>query len=408
MEYFTLGVRNILRNGRRSLVTVLAISFGFASINLFSGYIHNVYAGLAEQAIRGERLGDLTIMKKGAMQNGKLEPEKYLFSSADLQRIRKVLGADPDVGLTTTKLSVSGLISNGKVSTIFIGEGMVPEDAVKLNGNFRKDRGGLLDPAAPEAGLVATDLARMLKLKPAQYATLLVSTISGQTNAMDLEMLNTFNTGNAGTNDKFLLLPLKFVQQLLSTDGADRVVVMLRDGDRLDEARARIGAELAAAGFDVELYSWKDLSDFYNQVHRLFNMIFAFIFAIVLIVVLMSIINTTTMSVVERTREIGTLRALGMNRRQVSLLFTVEGVQLALLGGAIGVLLTLAVGAGVNLIGFSYVPPNGSDAVHLLIDFVPPVMTMVFLLLAVVASVAAFIPARRVTMMKVVDALGHV
>ena len=72
MEYFTLGVRNILRNGRRSLVTVLAISFGFASINLFSGYIHNVYAGLAEQAIRGERLGDLTIMKKGAMQNGKL------------------------------------------------------------------------------------------------------------------------------------------------------------------------------------------------------------------------------------------------------------------------------------------------------------------------------------------------
>ncbi|SIT43212.1 putative ABC transporter, permease protein [Paraburkholderia ribeironis] len=408
MEYFKLGLRNILRNGRRSAVTVLAISFGLASINLFSGYIHNVYAGLADQAIHGERLGHLTIMKKGAMQNGKLEPEKYLFSSEDLHRIQGLLAGNPDVALTTMKLSVSGLISNGKVSTIFIGEGMIPQDAIKLNGNFRKDRGGLLDPAKPEAGLVAADLARMLKLEPAQYATLLVSTLSGQTNAMDLEVLKTFNTGNAGTNDKFLLLPLAYVQQLLSTSGADRIVVMLHDGDRLDAARTSINAALVAAGFDVELYTWKDLSDFYNQVHRLFNMIFAFIFSIVLIVVLMSIINTTTMSVVERTREIGTLRALGMNRRQVSTLFTVEGLQLALLGGAIGLLLTLVAGAGVNLVGFSYVPPNSSDAVHLLIDFVPTVMGASFVLLAIVASIAAFIPARRVTTMKVVDALGHV
>jgi len=408
MDYFKLGMRNILRNGRRSLVTVLAVGFGFASINLFSGYIHNVYAGLAEQAIRGERLGDLTIMKKGARKNGKLDPEKYMFSGAELRGVAAKLKEDPEVELSTMKLGVSGLISNGRVSTIFIGEGMVPEDAITLRGNFRKDRGGLLDPAKPAAGLVSDDLAQMLKLEVGQYATLVVSTLSGQTNAMDLEVGNTFNTGNAETDDKYLLLPLAYTQRLLNTDGADRIVVLLHDGVDLEKARNTIAANLAGAGYDVELYSWKDLSDFYNQVRKLFDMIFIFIFSIVLIIVLMSIVNTMTMSVIERTREIGTLRALGMNRRQISLLFTVEGVQLVLLGGVMGSVLTLLVALIVNAIGFSYVPPSSSDKVHLLIDFVPVVMLEAFVLLAVVSSIAALIPARQATKMKVVDALGQV
>jgi len=347
-------------------------------------------------------------MNKGALKDGKLEPEKYLFSGADLQRLLSTLRANPDVALVTLKLGVSGLVSNGKVSTIFIGEGMVPEDAIKLRGNFRNDRGGQLDPAKPVAGVVASDLAHMLKLEPGQYGVVVASTVSGQTNAMDLEVGATFNTGNAGTNDKFLLLPLNFTQRLLATDGADRVVVQLGDGDRLEQARAKIGAELAAAGFAVELHTWEELSAFYRQVRNLFDMIFAFIFSIVLIVVLMSIINTMTMSVVERTREIGTLRALGMNRRQVSLLFTVEGLLLVLLGSGTGAVLTLLAATGANAAGFSYVPPNTSDSVRLLIDFVPGVMAQAFVLLAVVATVAALIPARRAARMKVVDALGHV
>ena len=185
-------------------------------------------------------------------------------------------------------------------------------------------------------------------------------------------------------------------------------MVLLHDGVDLEKARNTIAANLAGAGYDVELYSWKDLSDFYNQVRKLFDMIFIFIFSIVLIIVLMSIVNTMTMSVIERTREIGTLRALGMNRRQISLLFTVEGVQLVLLGGVMGSVLTLLVALIVNAIGFSYVPPSSSDKVHLLIDFVPVVMLEAFVLLAVVSSIAALIPARQATKMKVVDALGHV
>lgn len=408
MDYLKLGVRNILRNGRRSVMTALAVAFGFCAINLFAGYIHNVYGGLERQAVYGERLGHITIMKRGALTEGKLEPEKYMFSASELQTMNKILRTDPAVEFVTVKLGVSGLVSNGKASAIFIGEGLVPEDAARLDRNLRQNTDARLDPDKTGSGIVGSDLANMLKLKAGEYVPLVVTTMSGQTNAMDMEVGATFNTGSAGTNDKFVLLPLEFTRRLLGTEGADRAVVVLRDGDRLEEVSSRIGTQLARAGFAVELHSWKDLSTFYTRVHDLFDMIFAFIFAIVLVVVLMSIVNTMTMSVVERTREIGTLRALGMKRRHVSMLFTVEGLLLIVFGGIAGAVLTVIAALAVNAAGFAYVPPGSSHSVPLLIDFVPLVMAVALFALATVAVLAALLPARRASGMKVVHALGHV
>lgn len=408
MQYFKLGFRNIRRNARRSLVTALAVAFGFASINLFAGYIHNVYAGLGAQAVRGERLGHLTIMKRDAKKNARLDPQKYLFSPADIALARKLLAPMDGVELVTLKLAASGLISNGKVSTIFIGEGMVPQDAIALRGTYRKGREGQLVPGKPDEGLLASGLGEMLQLAPGEYATLLAPTLKGQTNALDLQVGTTFNTGTAATNDKFVLLPLALVQQLLGTGGADRIVILLRDPAAIDAMQATIGTAFAQAGMDVDVYTWKELSDFYSQVRRLFDMIFAFIFSIVLTVVLMSIVNTMTMSIVERTREIGTLRALGMKRRQVVRLFSIEGMELAALGAVGGILLSAVLGMIINAIGLSYIPPNSSNPVILLIDFVPTVTAAAFVFLTVVATLAAFVPARRASRVKVVDALAHV
>lgn len=407
MNYYKLGMRNILRNPRRSIATAFAVAIGYAAINLFSGYIHNVYAGLGDQAVRGERLGHLTITKKGALSGGKLEPEKFMFSGEELERLVTVLTDDEALALVAPRLGVSGIVSNGEVSTIFIGEGMAPEDIIFLQGDFRRGQGALLDPASPGGAAVATDLASMLQLKKDSYAVLVGSTLTGQTNAIDIDVGALFNTGNAGTNDKYILLPLALAQQLLNTDGVDRIILMLKEGNELEAERARLGELLAASGFDIELHSWKELSAFYNQVRNLFDMIFTFIFSIVLVIVLMSIVNTMSMSVVERTREIGTLRAIGMNGRKVIYLFTVEGFFLVLAGGILGLLITGGISMAVNLAELSYTPPNNSNPVLLLIDFVPSVMISSFAVLAIVAAIAALLPARRVARQSVVDALSH-
>jgi putative ABC transport system permease protein len=167
-------------------------------------------------------------------------------------------------------------------------------------------------------------------------------------------------------------------------------------------------ARLTAAGFDVEIETWQELSSFYTQVHGMFDMIFGFIFLIVLTVVVMSVANSMGMTVVERTREIGTLRAIGLKRRGVVLLFTTESMLLTLLGCAVGLLLTLGVRWGINAANVSYIPPNSVSPVPLLVDLDRNRILFTFVLMGVVGTLAAFLPARRAAKKAIIDALGHV
>ena len=74
LQWIKLAYRNILRNKRRSVVTMIAIAVGFTSISIYHGYINNAYKGLRWLAICGERLGHLRINQAGWEEQGKLEP----------------------------------------------------------------------------------------------------------------------------------------------------------------------------------------------------------------------------------------------------------------------------------------------------------------------------------------------
>ena len=137
-------------------------------------------------------------------------------------------------------------------------------------------------------------------------------------------------------------------------------------------------------------------------------MIFAFIFAIVLIVVVMSVANAMSMSVVERTREIGTLRAIGLRRRGVVRLFAVESLLLVALGCAAGLALTFLLRAGINAADLTYVPPNSTDPVPLLVDFDPRRGAQIALLMCVLGVAATLLPARRAARQPIIESLGHV
>lgn len=419
MTTLKLALRGLTRNRRRSLATLLAIAFGFAAISLFAGYTHNVYAGLARQSIHGALLGHLTINKRGMRTEGKLKPERYLLSRAEVARITALLANEPHVKLVAPRLGTSGLVSNGRASTIFIAEGLAPDAMRALQENVltpEEERSGLyagiikkFDPAHPEKILLSDGLAEMLHLKRGDLAVLLSNTVSGQANALDAAVYGLFNTGNAGSNDKFAFLPLELAQSLYDAQGgADRLTVLLDDVAQTEQMRDHLLDILHAAGFDAEIKTWQELSDFYNQVHNMFDMIFGFIFCIVLTVVLMSVANSMGMAVIERTREIGTLRAIGLKRSGVMCLFTVESLILALIGCAIGLALTLGIRYGINLAHISYTPPNSASSVPLLVDIDAARIVFTALMMLTVGTLAAYLPARRAARQAIIDALGHV
>lgn len=404
----SFAARNLRRNARRSAVTLMSIAFGFTALALFAGYMMDTYRGLRDQAVYGELLGHLTISRPGMAQDGLLHPEKYLLDAATIGRIEAVIRKIAPQATFAPRLAVSGMISNGRISTIFLADGVSPADMRALRGRFAS-ASGTLDPDQPAGITVSRGLAAMLDLKDGDNISLLGSTMYGQVNAIDEDVVDTFDTGNAATNDKMIFMPLQQARALYDAQGqADRLTVMLPDVAQTDTVAARLSAALRSHGLTMHVETWHDLSVFYRQVKGMLNMIFAFLFTIVVVISTMALTNVISMNVVERTREIGTLRALGMQRGSIVRLFLAEVVILVVFGCVIGLSLTLLLRWGINAADISYIPPNSTSAVPLTVGFDGNLMAIITLSLAIFGGVSAWLPAYRAVRQPIIDALGHV
>ncbi len=302
MNFIVLGYRNLLRNARRSLAVVMTIAIGFAAVTLFAGYMKMVYRGLADQAIYGELIGHLTISKRGMATEGRLHPEKYLLTKDEIARITNAIRAAEAEWFIASRLALSGILSNGRASTVFIAEGVNPADMQVLRGP-RVMASGALKVDQTNGVTLADGLAGVLGLHEGDDAAVLVSTIYGQANASDVSIIDVFSTGNAGTSDKFMFIPLSLARLLSDADErADRLTLIQREGTPDEERRQKLADTLNATGLDLEVRSWEEMSGFYRQVKSMFDMIFGFLLAIVLTIVVMSVANSMSMGVIERTR----------------------------------------------------------------------------------------------------------
>ncbi|MCP3898769.1 MAG: ABC transporter permease [Desulfobacteraceae bacterium] len=410
-QWIKVAFRNIIKNKRRSFVTLMAIAMGFTAINLFSGYTHNTYEGLRASAIRGSGIGHLTIYKKGWNKFGKSDPDKFMIDKAEIDKITKIIQKNDSVVLVTPRLDISGIVSNGRNSTIFMAQGVIPKDDKIILGDFfdfQPVTGETLNSDKEYGVQMAVELAEYLQLKPKGDGVVMAATLDGQLNALDIQVSGVYDTGIDAINDKFMKVPFKFAQSLYDSNKADRIVVLLDNWKNTTIVENQILKQLKDAGIECEIKTWEQLSVFYSNVKNMFDMIFLFIFSIVLVIVIMSTVNTMGMSVIERTREIGTLRALGLKRRGINLLFAIEGAMIGFLGSVAGAFFHTMIWLAIYVASPTYTPPGNSSSVPLHVSFLPGNIFFMLICMIFLALIAAIFPARRAANLNVVDALGHV
>jgi putative ABC transport system permease protein len=413
MTWFKLGLRNLLRNARRSLVTVVAIGLGFLAVNTLGGFTAYIFTSLQDSYIYGEGNGHLTVFKAGFLDRGKIDPLAFLMDADELAAVRKVLAADPDVVLASPALHISGLLSNGKVSTIFVAAGLVPEDMRSIaahapdpSGNGSRFDGLPLSTAKPYGIGVSRGLAQQLNLALGETAVAMAPTVAGQVNALDTQVLQLVDAPVEALEDKLAAVPLQFAQSLYDTASVDRVTVLLRGDDRTAAACVRLRAAFAQAGLKLDVRTWQQMAPFYMKVKKMFNVIFLVTFLIVFLIVVMSVLNTVGMAVLERTREIGTLRALGLRRAGIVRLFAIESMLLGAFGSLLGMLLMLLLLYLVHLLQPTWVPPQIAREVPLRIYLVVPYWLASVSLLLALSLAAAVFPARTAARKEITDALG--
>lgn len=119
MNTFKLALRGLTRNRRRSLVTLLAIALRLHGHRVVCRLYPRRFYGIAQQSIHGELLGHLTLSKRGMRMEGKLDPERYMLTTGEVEQITKLVEeAEPHVKMVAPRLAFSGLISNGRASTM--------------------------------------------------------------------------------------------------------------------------------------------------------------------------------------------------------------------------------------------------------------------------------------------------
>ncbi|MBP1148188.1 ABC transporter permease [Methylocaldum sp. RMAD-M] len=414
MTWIKLALRNLFRNRRRSLFTILAIGLGFAAVNTLGGFTAYIFTSLKDSYIYAQGNGHLSVFKTGFLQEGKLDPTRYLIDEEEMGVIQQVLARHPEIVVVAPQLHISGLLSNGKVSTIFIAAGRVPSAVRRINEHARGmigkiqlfDGKSLEDDVIHGIGL-SRGLAEQLNLDLGSDAVAMAPTVSGQINALDAQVFQLFDGPVEALEDKLMSVSLKFAQSLYDTGSVDRLTLLLTNDDTTETVRAQLAGELAAEGLKLEVKTWNELSTFYTKVKQMFDVIFLFTFLIVFTIVVMSVINTVSMAIMERTREIGTLRALGFKRRGIVGLFAAESMLLGILGSLLGMALTLITWSGVAFFKPTWIPPQITRRVPLEVYLVPDYMLYSILLLIVLSLAAASLPARTAARMQIVGALGH-
>jgi putative ABC transport system permease protein len=415
LAWLKIAVRNLYKNSRRSLFTVLAIGLGFAAINVFGGFTSYIFTSLQDAYIYAQGNGHLTIFKQGFLTKGKLEPTQYLLSREERQRIKAILDEFADIVVVTAQLHISGLLSNGEVSTIFIAAGRVPSHMQLIRQQARGFIGRgrfftgkpLQDDVTYGVGL-SFGLAEQLQLGIGSDVIAMAPTVDGQINALDAQVFQLFGAPVEPLNDKLMLVPLAFAQSLYDTTSVDRMTVLLRDTSQTEARRDTLARVLSEQGLKVEVKTWQELSFTYTKVKNMFDVIFLFIFVIVSVIAVMSIINTISMAIIERTREIGTLRALGVKRYGIVRLFALESAMLGVFGVLLGLCLTIASWLIVTIARPTWLPPMVVYRVPLEVHLVPQHMLVSGIVLVFLSVIATLLPARKAARMAIVEALGHV
>jgi len=459
-----LAWRNLLRNRRRSLMTLSAMILGLVAVLLFGGYIRDINYAMQTDFVR--RSGHLQIQHKDYFRMGSGNPTAFGISRYReiIELVSKDAVLSPMLVVVTPTLqfgAIAGNFAAGVSRTVYV-EGMEVEDQNRMRDwNDYQQRIVMrhlpLSGSSPDSAVIGIGVARVLQmcealkvpdcaaaataeddtgdalppdiaaLSPGPAASvatpsslaktrleLLATGPRGAPNVAAVSVVQAEFQGIKELDDAYVALHLSQAQRLVFGGAVPQVtaiVLQLRHTDQMAAAQERL-KDLLQTRLSAEplaVIDYETLNPFYGQTLGMFAAIFGFISVLIGAIVLFTVTNTMSMAVVERTAEIGTLRAIGLRRSGIREMFMCEGLILGCLGAVFGIVAAVAAAWFVNQLGLQWTPPSRVEAVPLSVRLAGEhgfIITHA-IGLVVVGTVSALLPAARAASMNIVDALRH-
>jgi len=339
MFSFKLGLKNLTRQKRRNLITILVIAFAFF------GYLFmdSVMGGMEEMSfsnIKNFETGNIQIAYPQYWEEREELPlENLIYLNQDIEESIKntdgLLGISPELRFMAN-------LNNGIDETAVIGLGIVPE---KYNEVYTTQQylvaGSMFAPGESKA-VIGERLAELMDLKINDYITLLVRTKEETFNTIDVEIGGLMNTPNPMINNGIVFVPLDIAQQALNVENSVSMLRLKISSGEEEKIKKVLTKNFQQKDLNLKAYSWEEFAETVIALSTAKKSGIATILSVVLLIGMIGIINNVILSALERTAEIGMMKALGMREWEIVFVFMVEATGIGILGGLAGCLIGFA------------------------------------------------------------------
>ncbi len=330
-----MGLRNLRRRLSRTLLTIAALVFGAFMLVALTGLNEGTYADMTRLATNTWN-GQLQIL------HADYHESPSLFEAIeDPQPILDQLADDPDVLHATARVEAAGLLSVGKRTAAGSLTGVMPEREPEVASLTRSViRGTFLGATKdPEAlPIVLGDgLARRLDVELGGEVVYIGQAADGSTAAELYELVGILDSGVDDLDASMALIRLEDAQELLVLgDKVHRIVAKTTSTDDVGEVAARVEVEAP-----VVARTWEELMPEVATGIEQDRAGGSVLLIIIMLMVMLGTVNTLMMSVFERTKEFGVMRALGTTGRELAGQIVAEALYLGLIGAVPGIILGL-------------------------------------------------------------------
>ena len=427
-----IAARNLLLHTRRNLFLAGAVGTVTAILVVLGGFTDGIRSAMLESA---------TALMTGHVNVGgfyKITSSVAVPLVSDYQRVldetRRLV---PELDYVTARERGYAKAVSERSSMNLVLAGIDVAQEPGLWRNLRLKQGKLDDLRMSGTILLFEDQAKRLEVGVGDVITLSAPTARGVNNTEDLRVVAVAR--NLGILSSFTaFLPSQAVRALYhqSSTATGALHLHLKDPSRAGQVAARLRDGLGRAGWRVmdadadvwwmklmkrvnaedwtgqklDMSTWEDELSFLNWILSAIGAISGALLFVLLVIVVIGILNSLAIAIRERTREIGTLRAIGMQRRKVLWLFLLESMMLGVAGAAGGSLIGAAVAAGVN--GMHVAVPESMQMFlmqqHLTLAVDGRGVLARALFVVLVTTVAALAPAFSAARLKPITAIHHI
>ena len=403
--FWRIALRNVFRNRRRTVLSLGITALGVAILHLALGFVSYIHD--ASMASIASELGAVQIADTRLFDHTS-DGYEYLIGPEVQRDVEALLREDDRITGHAGRLGFSGLIGDREGSTMLAATGLVPGNPMGDFSDSIAEGQALQDDGSPQI-IVGRKLAERLDAAPGDVINIATGTASGSFNAASATLAGTVVFYEQVREERAGIVPLAFAQRLMRTDGVERILVKIADLAEADEVADALDARLSEAGLGgLEARTWQELYPAWEGQTSFFNVFSGFTGLVIVGLLFFSILEVLTMSFLERTREVGSIRAIGTHRWQVFRMFVREGVVMGFLGGLIGIGIGLATSTIVNASGVTWVAPSTIEPQPLVIGATPTSVVTPFVIALVASSIGALYPAWKSARLQVVKALSYV